>query len=199
MSSFDAAGREQVATEQAFELFCQSRACAGLRGALACLAELSGYRRVALVRLEGTRLVAIAYVDRDKPDASAPEVWPDALIDACLLRDDEGRVREAGELHARLPGGSPVRCRCVPVIDREGELHASLCLFDDGPAPAADADDLSLLLQIAASLASDDEARRWCSDGATAAEASDAPWQSAAGEEDPGSALDEPAPADQRR
>lgn len=196
MSSIEATGRSHVATEQAFELFCQSRACAGLRGALACLGELSGYRCVALIRLDGERPTAIAYVDRDDPEAGAPEVWPRAVIDACLLRDGEGRVREAGELLSRPPADcEDVNCRCVPVMGREGELHASLCLFNHGPVPPA-ATDLSLLLQVAASLADDDTAGHWPSD---AADASDAPWQSAAGEEDPGSSLDdESAPADSR-
>ena len=65
------------------------------------------------------------------------------------------------------------------MIDADGQLHASLCVFGEAPAQGHSLD-LPLLLRVAASLARE---RSALMDTAAAG-------QSAAGEEDPGSALD---------
>ena len=48
-----------------------------------------------------------------------------------------------------------MRARCIPVIDPEGVVLATLCLSNDSARDPA-CIDLSLLLQVAASLARDD-------------------------------------------
>jgi hypothetical protein len=172
-----------ASTDEVFQRLRRIRAAIGLRAALAYLGVWTGYRCVALIRLLGTELEAIAYFDRERPDRRAPEAWADAVRAACLVRDDDGCIRAASErLALRSDDTDGVACRCVPVLDADGELQASLCVFEEGQG-MADAIDTELLVRAAASL------------GAPIAEAPSA-WrstsssQSAAGEEDPGSALD---------
>lgn len=183
-------------TDTAFERFCRIRADAGLRAALGYLGAFTGWRCVAVMRLAGAEPQALAYFDRDRPELQRPDLWLDSVRAACFVQGRDGCVREAGAAAAARDARdardlSRGLCRCVPVIDCDGKLHASLCLFDDVCGRAVETD-LSLLLQVAASLAADAGAAlrpRPQDDGWEPG------WQSAAGEEDPGSALDELPPS----
>ena len=189
MKTFDASNGGSTGTDDKFERFCRIREQVGLRAALAYLGTVTGYRRAAVIRpAEDDEPTAVAYFDREQPDAQQPEQWPAAVASAWLLRSADGSVQEARELepahmNSQLSELSQLQseasaCRCVPVIDAEGELHASLCVFDDGPAEGREVD-LPLLLRVAASLAREGPDLT-----------PEPTWSSAAGEEDPGSALD---------
>lgn len=181
MSSFDGLGAGPASTDEGFERFCRIRAHVGLRAALGYLSAFTGYRHAAVIRHVADRPSAVAYFDRDRPDEEQPERWPAAVAASCLTRDDGGRLREVRELSAPAAfkcERAALACQCVPVIDRDGELHASLCVFDDG-TELIDEADWSLLLRVAASLAQEGDAlapRAWR--------------PSAAGQEDPDLALD---------
>jgi hypothetical protein len=192
-------------TDTAFERFCRIRADAGLRAALGYLGAFTGWRCVAVVRSASAdaELRALAYFDRDRPELQGPEAWLDSVRAACLVQGRDGRVREAGvATDASGPGArdaqllhDPERpggiCRCVPVIDRDGKLHASLCIFDDACGRAIEIDP-ALLLQVAASIAVDAASLIAAPPQPQAQpQPPDEGWQSAAGEEDPGSALEE--------
>jgi hypothetical protein len=160
MSSFDWPDAGSANTDDGFERFCRIRAHVGLRAALGYLSAFTGYRHAAVIRLVANRPSAVAYFDRDRPDEEQPERWPAALAASCLVRDDGGRLREVRELSAPAAYKSEraaLACQCVPVIDCDGELHASLCVFDDGTQLMEEAD-LSLLLRVAASLAQEGDA-----------------------------------------
>lgn len=160
MSSFDGPGAGSAGTDDGFERFCRIRAHVGLRAALGYLSAFTGYRHAAVIRRVADRLSAVAYYDRDRPDEEQPERWPAAVAASCLVRDDGGRLREVRELSvpaAYRSEPAALACQCVPVIDRDGELHASLCVFDDGTQLIEEAD-LSLLLRVAASLAQEGDA-----------------------------------------
>lgn len=160
----------------------------GLRHALKRLAAFEGYRRAALMlsTLPPEPVDSLAYVDREELGQLEPAAWPPRLIGECFARRPPAgpvmHVREIVAMPSAIDGAD--RLRCVPVIDRDGLLLASLCLFDatGDQADGADAaDDLrdEVLLQCAAMLARhwDEVAQRRV-------------WLSDAGEEDPGSALD---------
>jgi hypothetical protein len=188
MKTFDTSPGRPDGTDETFDRFCRLRDEAGLRAALAYLGSVTGYRHAAVIRQSADGPDAVAYVDRDQPDAHQPAQWPKAVRSACLVRGGDGRVREAGELDEVQDDSTPHSpagaCRCVPVIDADGRLHASLCVFDDSvfddkAETNSDDIDLPLLLRIAASLAR--EGAELTPGGS---------WQSTAGEEDPGSAAD---------
>jgi hypothetical protein len=182
MSSFDGPGAGSASTDDGFERFCRIRAHVGLRAALGYLSAFTGYRHAAVIRRVADRPAAVAYYDRDRPDEEQPERWPAAVAASCLVRDDGGRLREVRELPVPAAYGSEraaLACQCVPVIDRDGELHASLCVFDDATQLIEEAD-LSLLLRVAASLAQEGDAL-----APRASQPSDG-----AGQEEPDPALD---------
>ncbi len=199
-----------VAARQAIDHFATLLETEGLAAALSHLAALTGYRHAALLRREAEATTAVAYVDRADPNMPAPSAWPRAVLDACFVRDGRGRVVEAAQLGGRRTGAGAAagaarrearpeasedvgRCASVPVLDAEGRLYASLCLFDEGRR-GVKRENLALLLEVASLLAQRPERvlRPARPGGAAAARAGAAaqPWLSAAGEEDPGSALD---------
>lgn len=193
MSPSGMAPAVSAGTSKAFARFCRIHADAGLRAALGYLGAFTGWRCVAVVRMVNDEPQAIAYFDRDRPEHQRPDVWLDSVRASCFLQARDGCVREARvmagagtlALETERPSGI---CRCVPVIDRDGKLHASLCVFDDACGRAVEID-LALLVQVAARLASDAGAALRVRPSQQ--QAWPAGWQSAAGEEDPGSALDE--------
>lgn len=182
MTTLNAPHGRSNETDEKFDRFCRIRDQAGLRAALGYLGTVTGYRRAAVIRQADEGPTAVAYFDREQPEAQQPDEWPATVAAACLVRAANGAVREARDLdplhtNAQAPAAAGA-CRCVPVIDADGQLHASLCVFDEAAAEGDDID-LPLLLRIAASLAREGPELT-----------PDAAWQSAVGEEDPGSAED---------
>lgn len=161
MTTFDVPPDRSNETDQTFDRFCSIRDQVGLRAALGYLGAVTGFRRAAVITQADDGPSAVAYFDRERPDVLQPDQWPAAVAAACLVRTGGGPVREARELSAQTNTASEALatgCRCVPVIDADGELHASLCVFDTGDTgdagPVEDKDiDLPLLLRVAASLA----------------------------------------------
>ena len=182
MTTLNAPNGRSDETDEKFDRFCLIRDQAGLRAALGYLGTVTGYRRAAVIRQADEGPTAVAYFDREQPEVQQPDEWPAAVAAACLVRAGNGSVRQARDLdlvnsnaHTQTAASA---CRCVPVIDADGQLHASLCVFDEAAAEGDDID-LPLLLRVAARLARDGPDLT-----------PDAAWQSAVGEEDPGSAED---------
>jgi hypothetical protein len=159
MGSVDPAG-DACATDQVFAAFSAIREHRGLREALGYLAEITQYRFVAVVRFEAGRLDAVGYHDRHDPEMVWPARWPAAVAASCYLRDGSGTLTTVGaaELLAQSAEDDETRaCRTVPVLDPEGRVRATLCLYDNVAHDPARVD-LSLLLQVAADLARNDAA-----------------------------------------
>lgn len=174
MGSVDPAG-DARATDQMFAAFSAIRDQRGLREALAYLAEITQFRFVAVVRVEAGRLDAVGYHDRQDPEMVWPVRWPAAVAASCYLRDGSGALTTVGatELPAQTAEDDDTRaCRSVPVLDPEGRVRATLCLYDNIAHDPARVD-LSLLLQVAAELAR--------SDAALAAAQAGVAWSSASG------------------
>ena len=133
----------------------------GLREALAYLAEITQFRFVAVVRFEAGRLDAVGYHDRQDRELVWPARWPAAVKASCYIRDGAGALTTVGaaELLAHATEEDETRaCRSVPVLDPEGRVRATLCLYDNVVHDPAGVD-LSLLLQVAADLARSDAAQ----------------------------------------
>jgi len=159
MGSVDPAG-SACATDQVFAAFSAIREHRGLRDALAYLAEITQFRFVAVVRFEAGRLDAVGYHDRQDPELVWPVRWPAAVAASCYIRDGSGALTTLGaaELLAHSPEeDEKLTCRSVPVLDPEGRVRATLCLYDNVAHDPARVD-LSLLLQVAADLARNDAA-----------------------------------------
>jgi len=174
MGSVDPAGNA-CATDQVFAAFSAIRDHRGLREALAYLAEITQYRFVAVVRFEAGRLDAVGYHDCQDPELVWPVRWPASVAASCYLRDGSGTLTTVGAAEGSAPAAEEDEtraCRAVPVLDPEGRVRATLCLYDNVAHDPARVD-LSLLLQVAADLARNDAAH--CAAQAGAA------WGSAAG------------------
>jgi hypothetical protein len=174
MGSVDPAGNA-CATDQVFAAFSAIRDHRGLREALAYLAEITQFRFVAVVRFEAGRLDAVGYHDRQDPELVWPVRWPAAVAASCYIRDGSGALKTLGaaELLAHAAEEDETHaCRSVPVLDPEGRVRATLCLYDNVAHDPAGVD-LSLLLQVAAHLARSDAAHCAAQTGAA--------WGSAAG------------------
>jgi hypothetical protein len=157
MGSVDPAG-SACATDQVFAAFSAIREHRGLRDALAYLAEITQFRFVAVVRFEAGKLDAVGYHDRQDPELVWPVRWPTAVAASCYIRDGGGALTTIGaaESLAHSAEEDETRaCRSVPVLDPEGRVRATLCLYDNVAHDPARVD-LSLLLQVAADLARND-------------------------------------------
>ena len=136
------------ATDKVFAAFCATRARTGLREALAYLGKVTQFRFVAVVRFEAGRLVAIGYHDRQDPELVSPVRWPAVVTASCYWRDGNGALTTVGEAGFTLRSAQDdetCACRSVPVMDPEGRVQATLCLYDHS-ARDPDRIDLSLLL-----------------------------------------------------
>lgn len=182
--SSDSTTRASDAGRRLVEEFGACSTVLGLRHALKRLAAFEGYRRAALMlsTLPPAPVDAVAYVDRDALAQLEPAAWPPQLLGECFARrPPHGPVVHVRDIVDLGATDAVDDLRCVPVIDRDGLLLASQCLFDpvhdDGVERGVS--DESVLLQCAAKLAQhwDEVAERRV-------------WLSDAGEEDPGSALD---------
>jgi hypothetical protein len=159
MGSVDPAGNA-CATDQVFAAFSAIRDHRGLREALAYLGEITQFRFVAVVRFEAGRLAAVGYHDRQDPEMVWPVRWPAAVVASCYLRDGDGALTTVGAAEVPAPSAEEDEtraCRSVPVLDPEGRVRATLCLYDNVAHDPARVD-LSLLLQVAAELARNDAA-----------------------------------------
>ncbi|MFO1295120.1 MAG: hypothetical protein U1F25_00585 [Rubrivivax sp.] len=192
----DPAGPQPAATRQAIDHFATLLETSGLAPALAHLAAITGYRHAALLRREAEATTAVAYVDRADPK-TPPPAWPPAVLDACFMRDGRGRVVEAAQLAGRRPGSrrrggrrrGPLRQRAGARCRREAVRVA--VLVRRGPA-RREAREPGL---AARSGEPPGQAPRACAAAFAAFQAArwrgGEPWLSVAGEEDPGSALDD--------
>lgn len=141
-------------TNQVFATFREIQADAGLREALAYLGQVTQFRFVAVVRFDGGRADVVVYHDRQNPELLTPAHWPAQVTAGCYARDTNGALTTIGELGLRsisVAQDEALACRCTPIIDPEGVVLATLCLFDDSVRNPVCVD-LSLLLQVAASL-----------------------------------------------
>lgn len=146
--------------DRLFQTFTQTLESDGLRPALRALSEASAFRFAGVFQFDGETLRCLAHVDRADPDALAPADQPVQASYCCYVRDARGAFTTLDALHDPAAAGHPkraiLRAYCgVPVMDAEGELFGTLCLFDPDAVSDAEPPDLELLVRVAAELGRD--------------------------------------------
>jgi len=141
-----------VSHEESLAEFSQALQGSGLRDAVACLLHLTRYRHVGIFRFEGDRLRAVVAVDRIFPRPAEVGTWGETVERSCYVRDTQGRLVQAGALRPCPDDGARPDCRAVPIMDPEGEILGTLCLYDPLPRSAAPLD-IGLLVEAAGALA----------------------------------------------
>lgn len=139
--------------EETLAEFLQSLHKSGVQDAVACLLRMSSYRQIGIFRFEGERVRAVVAVDRKYPTEPGPSTWPDAIEQICYSRDAEGRLVQAGGPARCANGGAQLHCHAVPIMDPEGAILGTLCLYDPLPA-IAEPIDIEALVVAAGALAS---------------------------------------------
>lgn len=145
-----------LATDEAFALFLQTLAGAGLRPALAQLLGQTDYRFIAIFRFEGGKANAAVYYDRDNPEVLRVDEVPATATYCCFARDARGVFMTADALQdPRLDGHvarEAVQAYCgVPLMTSEGEILGTLCHYDVLPRDPEQVD-LALVVQVASVL-----------------------------------------------
>ena len=142
-----------VSREETLAEFSHALRRAGVRDALACLLRPTGYRCSGIFRIEGEqRVQALVAVDREFPRATEVRAWPEAVERSCYVRDNQGRLVQADASAPCADDGAQPECRAVPIMDPEGVILGTLCLYDPLPVDAAPLD-IELLVEAAAALA----------------------------------------------
>ena len=129
----------------------------GVRESLARLARRTDYRFIGIFRFEGGVANAVVHYDRQNPEQLSVQAVPDTATYCCYVRDRHGSFTTANALQderlAEHPARDSVLAYCgVPVMDAEGVLMGTLCLYDVVPRDP-DGVDLELMLQVASALA----------------------------------------------
>lgn len=142
-----------VSRRETLAEFSQALQRWGVRDALACFLRLTSYRHIGIFRFEGERVRAVVAVDRECPCATDVGIWPEAVERSCFVRDIEGRLVQPGASAPCADDGAQPDCRAVPIMDPEGKILGTLCLYNRLPVDAAPID-LELLVEAAGALAS---------------------------------------------
>jgi len=124
----------------------------GVRDAVAYLLRLTSYRCIGIFRVEGERVQAVVAVNREFPCANEVGSWPEAVERSCYVRGTQGRLVQAGASARCADDGAEPDCRAVPIMDPEGVILGTLCLYDPLPVDAAPIDS-ELLVAAAGTLA----------------------------------------------
>ena len=141
-----------VSREETLAEFSHALRRAGVRDALACLLRPTSYRCSGIFRFEGERVQALVAVDREFPRATEVRTWSEAVERSCYVRDTQGRLVQADASAPCADDGAQPECRAVPIMDPEGVILGTLCLYDPLPVDAAPLD-IELLVEAAAALA----------------------------------------------
>jgi GAF domain-containing protein len=142
---------------QAFERFSRVLGKAGVRAALADLLSLTDYRFIGIFRFRDGKATAAVHVDRAHPDVLRCAEVPESATYCCYVKDARGAFVKSNALQdPRLtehPARDAVPAYCgVPVMDPEGVLLGTLCLYDVVPREPEHVD-LALLMEVASALA----------------------------------------------
>lgn len=147
-----------VSHQETLAEFSHTLQGSSLRDAVKCLLHLTHYRCIGIFRFESGRLRAVVAVDRKFPCPAEVGTWPEAVERSCYVRDTQGRLVQAGALGPCPDDGAQPDCRAVPIMDPEGVILGTLCLYEPLPGSAAPLD-IGLLIEAAGALAGHDSLR----------------------------------------
>ena len=144
-------------SQQHFAHFQALLASQGVRESLKYLVGLTDYRFIAIWRFQDGRANAAVYCDRENPGATQVTEVADTATYCCYVRDQRGVFMTAHALLDPRTEGHPAReavpAYCgVPVMNAEGAIFGTLCLYDLVPRDPEQVD-LALMLQVASALA----------------------------------------------
>lgn len=146
-----------AARRAAFDHFSRTLRDEGVRAALNYLLLLTDYRFIGIFRFHDGKATAAVHVDREQPDVLRSAEVPDTATYCSFVRAERGAFSTADAMNdARLtthPARAAVAAYCgIPVMDAEGELLGTLCVYDLVPRDPAQVD-LELMIEAASTLA----------------------------------------------